>query len=235
MILNEAVILAGGRGTRLGEITKNKPKPMIDVNGRPFLEYVLNYLKAEGLAKAILAVGYKYEVIKNYFGNNFNGVKLIYSIEEKPLGTGGALKLAGDHIDNDIFFVLNGDTLFKIPLENLYSFHLLKKSKITIALKKISNCYRYGKVKLDDSSQIIKFIEKGVQGPGLINGGIYVINYDIIKQIDSNITLSLEKDILPDYINKGLFGLVFNNYFIDIGVPIDYYKAIKELKNGTYL
>lgn len=235
MKLNEAIILAGGRGTRLGEITKNKPKPMIDVNGKPFLEYVLDHLKGEGLAKAILAVGYKYEIIKDYFGNNFKGIKLIYSIEEKPLGTGGALKLAGNFIDSDMFFVLNGDTLFKIPLEALYSFHLLKRSKITIALKKISNCYRYGKVELDDSGQITKFIEKGIQGPGLINGGIYVMNYDIIKQIDSNITLSLEKDILQDYINKGLFGLVFDNYFIDIGLPIDYYKAIKELNNETYL
>ena len=235
MKIKEAIILAGGRGTRLGEITRNKPKPMIDINNKPFLEYVLDYLKDEGISKVILAVGYKHEIIKNYFGNNFKGIKLIYSIEEKPLGTGGALKLAGNFIDDTIFSVLNGDTLFKVSLDKLYSFHILKKAKITVALKIQANCYRYGKVELDKDGQIITFFEKGIKEGGLINGGIYVMNYDIIENINSDVFLSLEKDILPDYINKGLFGLAFNNYFIDIGVPLDYYKAIKELKNVLYL
>jgi D-glycero-alpha-D-manno-heptose 1-phosphate guanylyltransferase len=208
---------------------------MIDINSKPFLEYVLDYLKDEGVSKVILAVGYKHEVIKNYFGNNFKGIKLIYSIEEKPLGTGGALKLAGNFIDDTIFSVLNGDTLFKVSLYKLYSFHILKKAKITVALKIQANCYRYGKVGLDKDGQIITFFEKGIKEGGLINGGIYVMNYDIIEKIYSDVFLSLEKDILPDYINKGLFGLAFNSYFIDIGIPLDYYRAIKELKNKKYL
>lgn len=222
----QAVILAGGLGTRVKNITEDKiPKVMLPIKGKPFLLYILDYLKTQNIKSVILCVGFKKEIIEDYFedGRKY-GLNLIYSKEENPLGTAGALKNAERFISGNRFLLLNGDTLFKVDLNELLQFHSFKKAKITVALKYLENTYRYGRVELNSDNAITKFIEKSIHKKGIVNGGVYVIEKDalgLIKEFPS----SFEKDILPMLINIGLYGKVFENYFIDIGIPDDYKKA----------
>lgn len=228
----QAVILAGGFGTRVKEITKDKiPKPMLPINSKPFLLYILDYLKSQDIRDVIMCIGFKREAIKDYFkdGKEYD-LHIVYSEEERPLGTAGALKNAEQFISGNRFLLLNGDTLFKINLSELIRFHISKKAKITIALKYMNNTYRYGNVEMNSKNLITNFVEKGISKPGYINGGIYLVDRNVLDSIN-NFPCSFEKDILPKFLEKGLFGKVFNDYFIDIGIPEDYEKAKRELAN----
>jgi len=225
-VFKEAIVLAGGLGTRLKSVVKDVPKPMANINGRPFLEYLLSFLKEQNMEKVILSVGYKYEIIKKYFGNNFEGMKLVYSIEERPLGTGGAVKRSLSLTDNKEVFVFNGDTIFKINLEEFFLFHQKKKSVLSIALKFMRDFDRYGSVKIDDTGRIIGFEEKKYYKEGLINGGIYLLNREFFLNFNLKNRFSFEKEFLEKYYAVYKFyGLVFNDFFIDIGVPDDYEKC----------
>jgi len=229
----QAVILAGGLGTRVRNITEDKiPKAMLPINGKPFLSYILDYLITQNIRSIILCVGFKKEIIKDYFkdGRKYD-LNLVYSEEENPLGTAGALKNAEQLISGNKFLLLNGDTLFKIDLDELLQFHNSKKAKITIALKCLENTYRYGRVELNSDSAITKFIEKSITQLGYINGGIYVINKEVLRDINK-FPCSFEKDILPQFVKMGLYGKVFENYFMDIGIPDDYEKARGDMENG---
>lgn len=229
----KAIILAGGLGTRLRSAIGDLPKPMADIAGRPFLEYLLDYLIENDFKKVILSVGYKAEIIISHFGRNYKSIDIEYSIEDKPLGTGGAIKKAIKKLDNsdDYFFVLNGDTFFDIPLDDLLEFHVQRKAVITIAFKSMEDSTRYGSVLLDYSNRIIGFIEKGTFKNCLINGGIYVINIELFKSLDLPDKFSFEKDLLEAYYKKMLFcGKNFNKYFIDIGVPEDYERFKEEIR-----
>ncbi len=226
----QAVILAGGLGTRVRNITEDKiPKVMLPINGKPFLLYILNYLKTQNIKDVVLCVGFKKEIIKDYFrdGRKY-GLNLFYSEEKTPLGTAGALKNAERFISSDRFLLLNGDTLFKINLDELLRFHNSKKAKISVALKYLQNTQRYGRVEINSDNAIIQFIEKGIRKQGIINGGLYLMKRDVLSLIEK-FPSSLEKDVLPMLINKGLYGKVFDEYFIDIGVPEDYERAKREL------
>jgi len=175
-----AIILAGGFGTRLREVIKDVPKPMADINGKPFLEILLRYLKKRHPYDRLLSVGYKQEVIVEYFKDSFAGIDIIYTKEDKPLGTGGAIKRALEKIDDTQVFVLNGDTFFDIDLEDMKNFHLKSCADITISLKKMKNFDRYGSVILD-KNRVLKFKEKRFVKSGYINGGIYILKTDILK------------------------------------------------------
>ncbi len=226
----QAVILAGGLGTRVRNITEDKiPKVMLPINNKPFLLYILNYLKTQNIKDVVLCVGFKKEIIKDYFrdGRKY-GLNLFYSEEKTPLGTAGALKNAERFISSDRFLLLNGDTLFKINLDELLRFHNSKKAKISVALKYLQNTQRYGRVEINSDNAIIQFIEKGIRKQGIINGGLYLMERDVLSLIEK-FPSSLEKDVLPMLINKGLYGKVFDEYFIDIGVPEDYERAKREL------
>ena len=174
-MIDTAIILVGGLGSRLKSVVRDVPKPMADINGKPFLFYLIHYLKNQGIKLIILSVGYKSEIIINYFGYEIAGVKLIYSIEETPLGTGGAILRALKLVKKDVVYVFNGDTLFTINLQLMASTHYKKNAKITFALKEMKNVDRYGKVIIDDNDKIIGFQEKGYFKNGMINGGIYII------------------------------------------------------------
>ena len=176
----EAIILAGGFGTRLKSVVKDIPKPMAKINNRPFLELILQYLKKHNFKRVVLSVGYKWEIIKNYFGDNFQGIELIYNIENEPLGTGGAVKSSLDLINSDEVFILNGDTIFEIPLTEM---KLFDNSKITIAVKKMENFDRYGIVVFEDNS-VVEFKEKSFRKNGFINGGIYLIRKNIFDDFN---------------------------------------------------
>lgn len=229
-MIREAIVVAGGLGTRLRSVVKDIPKPMAPVAGKPFLEYLLDYLKNSGIQKVVLAVGYKAEIIKEYFGNNYEGLALEYSQEEELLGTGGAIKQAFSFIDSNDVLVCNGDTLFKIDLIKFYNYHLEKESYLTIALKEVKRAERYGTVKIDKSGRIVGFVEKGAVKRGLINGGIYLIRTKFFRSLNTERKFSLEKFIEENYLNYPFYGLVFDGYFIDIGIPKDYERAQRELK-----
>jgi len=224
--MKEAIVLAGGFGTRLKSVVSDVPKPMAPINNKPFLEYILNYLQKNEINRVILSVGYKWEIIKNYFGDRFKNIELVYSIEDKPLGTGGAIKKALDLVKNKEIFVLNGDTFFDIKLQSME----LEDSKILIALKKMINVDRYGAVKIDDNNYITSFVEKQFFKECFINGGIYLLKENIFDGFDLDEKFSFEDFLSKNFKKLKAKGSVFNDYFIDIGIPEDYKRAQEDLK-----
>ena len=220
----EAVILAGGKGTRLKQVVKDIPKPMALVNGKPFLWHLLTFLSLQNIKHFILSVGYKYKVIYDYFGENFNGIKISYAIENKPLGTGGAIQLASQFVEKDVFWVINGDTFLDINLMDFYN--KCHNNEISLALVKMKDFDRYGVVETDDK-KITAFKEKQYQKQGFINAGVYLLTKEFIKDFSPEKQIfSFEKDILEQIINKVNIGYYkTDTTFIDIGIPEDYFKS----------
>jgi D-glycero-alpha-D-manno-heptose 1-phosphate guanylyltransferase len=228
-MIKEALILAGGFGTRLGDLAKDTPKPMIEINGRPFLEYVLNFLILQRIESVVLSVGYKNEKIEGYFGNNYKGLDIKYVIEKKPLGTGGAIVKSMKSVEEDVFFTLNGDTFFNISFSSLEDFHRSKNSKITLALKEIKNTERYGFVSIDENGRINGFVEKTKNEKGFVNSGIYIIDKHFLSSLTFPEQFSFEKDFIEkNYGFYKFYGMHFNDYFIDIGISEDLDKARKD-------
>jgi D-glycero-alpha-D-manno-heptose 1-phosphate guanylyltransferase len=225
----EAIILAGGLGTRLKSVVSDVPKPMALINDIPFLSYMLEQLHKYSFRKVIIAAGYKSEVIESYFGYSYKKIKIVYSIEKEPLGTGGAIFEASLLIESDCFFVLNGDTFFKIDFSRMEENFIKGKSGLSVALKGMANFERYGTV-TTNGERITSFNEKAFCEEGLINGGIYIINKSWFKQRVENRVFSFEKDILEKRVSVDKITYYKSDgYFIDIGVPDDYERAIKEL------
>ena len=224
-----AIILVGGRGTRLGSLTDNTPKPLLPVAGRPFLLHLLDYLNQQGITHVVLSTGFLASQFDSTLGDSYKDIRITYALEESPLGTGGAIQNAFSKIDDTKAFVLNGDTLFQVDLNHLESTHNEAKAEITIALRSVPDVSRYGHITLE-GHRIIKMHEKGSTGPGLINGGTYLIEHATYKPdafIDEH---SFEKRTIPDAIvRSAAHGLVQDVYFIDIGIPSDLEKAGKDL------
>ncbi|MCE5346113.1 MAG: nucleotidyltransferase family protein [Bacteroidales bacterium] len=221
----QAIILAGGLGTRLRGIIKDVPKPMAPINNKPFLYYVFKWLEKYPVDKVILSTGYKSESISDYFGTSLNNIIIDYVHEEQPLGTGGAIKYALSKTSEENILVLNGDTYFPVNLNTFYKVHISNKSTLTIALKRMKNFSRYGTVECRKNS-VIKFNEKKYCADGLINGGIYLINRNIFESEEMPEAFSFEKEILEkEDASYKITGYAFNNLFIDIGVPEDYSRA----------
>ena len=222
----DVIILAGGMGTRLREVVSDVPKPMAAIKGKPFLEYLLNWLSDySSVRRFILAVGYKSEVIVNYFGQSFNQIPIVYVNEHEPLGTGGAILNALKTCDSDNVLIINGDTYFPIDINRFEEFHQSNKKPISGALKKMKDFDRYGTVEILQDS-IVKFNEKTYCEEGLINGGIYIVNKNWLEQEKYPSKFSFEKDVLEKNANKGLLaGKIFEDVFVDIGIPEDYNKA----------
>lgn len=220
----QALILAGGAGTRLRPVLPGLNKPMAPISGRPFLEYLFLQLKKHGVEDVTLCVGYKAHLIEAYCGTGERwGLRLSYSHETDFLGTGGALKHAEELIHADNFFVMNGDSLLDVDLRALMRHHRDSHALATLALATVEDTRRYGAVSLDQSRRIVKFIEKGgSHAEGLINGGVYVFARKVLDVIPGGQPVSLERDVLPALIEQGLYGLPSNGYFVDIGVPADY-------------
>lgn len=224
----KVIILSGGFGTRLREVIKDTPKPLSQVGGRPFLEYLILQLVKRDIKKIILSVGYKREMIKSYFGIGDQwDVQITYSEEDIPLGTGGALKKAAQLIDDKQFVVMNGDSFLDIDFAKFINFHKSKQAMATLALAYVEDVGRYGKVEIDGNRDVQRFIEKGASGEGFINGGIYIFNRNVIDIIpDGNV--SIEKDILPLFIGRGLYAMPVNGFFVDIGIPESYLKICRD-------
>ena len=222
----QALILAGGTGTRLSSVLAGMNKPMAPIAGKPFLEYLLLQLKKHEIDEVILCVGYKAHLIHSYFGTgDRRGLRINYSYEEDVRGTGGALKLAEDLIHEEDFFVLNGDSLFDIELRALMRYHRERKATATLALAHVDDVQRYGAVDVNELGRIVSFIEKCDSNTGgLINGGVYVLTRKVLNLISAGQPVSLEHDILPRLVGQDLYGLPSQGYFVDIGVPTDYMR-----------
>ncbi len=230
-MINEAIILAGGLGTRLQPVISDKPKCMAPVAGKPFISYVINYLRKQGIEKFIFSVGYMHEIIEDYLKNTYADLSFKISLEDEPLGTGGAIKLACEKTSEKNVLICNGDTLFKINIDTLSEYHIKIESDCTLCLKPMSNVNRYGIVELNKNGLITSFKEKQFYHQGLINGGVYALNVTAFLKRDLPQKFSFEKDYLEKNIEqKKIYGILQDEYFIDIGIPEDYERAQEELK-----
>lgn len=229
--MKEAIILAGGYGTRLQSVIKDIPKPMAPIKGRPFLTYLLDNLAAENFNHIILSTGYLHEKIENFFGNHYKEMKISYAHEKEPLGTGGAIQYALSFCKSPNVIVLNGDTLFKVNLSQFIQFHKDKNTLLSIVLRNVEDVSRYGSVSINNKNQIIDFSEKQKNlGEGYINGGIYILQKELFNRYPQPQKFSFEKDILEKLYTQELFyGWVSKDYFLDIGIPEDYARALIEL------
>lgn len=228
-----AIILAGGLGTRLRAVVNDLPKCMAYINEKPFLEFVLHYLEKQEVKKVILSVGYKKEAVIDYFGSKWESLELMYSVEDEPLGTGGAIKKAVNMIAEPSFYALNGDTLFNVDLKALAGMLVSHNASAVLALRKLDNVNRYGSVECDNDYKITAFVEKGLKiGSGVINGGIYCMDRNLFLKMQLPDKFSIEKDYFQKYLNDlHLYGIESSAYFIDIGIPEDYNRAQLELKD----
>lgn len=229
----EAVILAGGMGSRLKSIVNDRPKPMALINNKPFLYYLLSNLKKEGFKHIILAVGFKHKIISDFFGNSFKEMDITYAIEEKPLGTGGGILNALKYSREKQTFILNGDTYFPVPFDKMEKLAVEKESDLIIALRKLNDVSRFGTISIDSKNRVVNFIEKtNISESGLINGGIYLIKNASFSELPFPEKFSFEEDfIMADFQEKHFFGIPFNNYFLDIGVPESYKQAQTDFLN----
>jgi D-glycero-alpha-D-manno-heptose 1-phosphate guanylyltransferase len=228
----EAIILAGGLGTRLKTLVSDVPKSMALVNDRPFLEYLLNYLSGQGIRKVVLSVGYMNEPIKAHFKDHFKNIQITYAIENEPLGTGGGILNAMHQVEDSMAFVLNGDSMFRVDLHAMQTLHESTDAGVTLALRWLEETQRFGSVLLDHTRRITGFREKGADsGEGYINGGIYLINKDFFSAYEFPSKFSIEKDCFEKfYSDSRMFGYPSRGYFLDIGIPEDYMKAQDEFK-----
>jgi NDP-sugar pyrophosphorylase family protein len=233
-----ALVLAGGLGTRLRAAFATGPKSLAPVGGKPFLDYLLTWLSSSGVHDVILCVGYKAAQIQGHAGTGEAwGLRVRYSIEEKPLGTAGALKKAEGLFSGDCVFVINGDTYLEVDLPLMLAFHRKRKALVTIAAARASDAERYGSLELDESSRITAFREKrskaeaaGTDQKRLINGGVYILRHECFAEIREGCEVSLEREVLPDLIStNGILGFVTDGYFLDIGIENDYNRAQTEL------
>ncbi len=225
-MINTAIILAGGLGTRLRPVVSDLPKPMAPVAGRPFLEYLLLHARKQGVRQAVLSVGYKFEAIKAHFGDAYKEIRLKYAIEEEPLGTGGAIWNAFPFCESKTVVVLNGDSLFEVDFKALHGFQRGKNAKMVLSLKPMENFDRYGAVEIDEEHCIRQFQEKTFREKGLINGGVYCLDLNWAEQLPLSGKFSFEKEVLEKYVKSGeCYGFVSSAYFIDIGIPADYERA----------
>ena len=231
-MIEEAIILAGGFGTRLREVVANVPKPMAQVADRPFLDYLFEYLEHHGVKRAVLSVGFQGDIVQNHYQDKYGAIDLEYAFEEEPLGTGGAIRFALSKCHSENVLILNGDTFFDVDLNALNDFH----EHSTMVLREVERPDRYGTLELDESSNITSFMEKrkGLT-TGLINGGVYVINKSTFGDFDLGDKFSIENEFFAPHCQAiSLKGFVSEGYFIDIGIPEDYYRANDEFRSFKY-
>jgi len=231
MKTTEAIILAGGFGTRLKHIVNDVPKPMAPINNLPFLSYLMKKMSDIGIKHIILSTGYLHEKIESFYNQSFEGMKISYAHETEPLGTGGAIIFSFEKTSTENALILNGDTLFDIDFEYFDDFFQKKMTPLAVALRPLEDISRYGTVSINHEHKIISFAEKNLKsGRGLINGGIYLLNKNWLNSLNLPKTFSFEKEVLEKlYKTNDFYALPFNNYFIDIGVPEDYERAQREL------
>ncbi len=235
-MITEAIILAGGFGTRLSAVVNDVPKPMAPVNNTPFLEYQLRYLKHFGITRVVFSTGYLSDKISSYFGTHFSGMELQYAVEAVPLGTGGGIRMALEQCESPEVLVLNGDSFFDLNITRYYQQHLQAASTCSLAVRSVEDAARYGTIILEQNGSIKAFKEKnGVHKAGQINAGVYLLNKALFLKYTAFGKFSVEKDFFEKHVRElSLFGFEQEGYFIDIGIPEDYYKAQHDFRQFKY-
>ena len=233
----EAILLAGGLGTRLRSVVSDRPKPMALIEGRPFMEYVVHQLAKSGVDRVIFAVGYKGSMVEEYFrdGSAF-GIRAAYAYEETLLGTAGAIRNAASLLCGGQAFVLNGDTFYQIDYGRLGAAMEEKGLDMALVLREVPDISRYGEAVLTEG-MLTGFNEKSQESrPGTINGGVYLLKKSLIEEIPQG-KVSLENEMIPRWLKEGkrLGGFVNDGYFIDIGIPEDYFRFQEDVKKGVVL
>jgi NDP-sugar pyrophosphorylase family protein len=219
------LILVGGLGTRLRSISNDLPKPMVNIAGHPFLEYIIRWLQLSGFRKLILCVGYRAEKIREFFGNGTAlGVELAYSEEVEPLGTWGAIRQTAGCVSAPHFVVLNGDSWLEVDLQELLRFHMSRRSLATIAAVEVANAARFGSMRVGPTGVIEAFLEKDCGSScALVNGGVYVFSREVFAAAPMGAS-SLEKDVFPLLISRRTYAMRVQGFFIDIGIPTEYQR-----------
>lgn len=221
-MITEAIVLAGGFGTRLREVVPDLPKPMADVQGRPFLEIVLGALQAQGVQRVVLSLGHLADKVVAHFGTRWHGIELVHEIETRPLGTGGAVAAALARCGAGPVLVVNGDTFVELDLAALDA---AWRGDPVIVAREVPDTARYGRLTLD-GDRVTGFAEKGAVGPGAINAGVYLLPTDLLREVTLDPPYSLEVDVLAAWLASRRFQVfVTHGRFIDIGVPADYRLA----------
>lgn len=236
-MLTEAVILAGGFGTRLQSVITDVPKPMAPVNEQPFLSYILDYLSYYNIKHVVISTGYLAHKITEFYNSEYNGIKLTYTHEANPLGTGGGIRLALEQCSANDVLILNGDSFFEIDLRFYHRQHMNYKSQCSLALREVADASRYGTIDTDGNHRIKSFTEKsGVSKPGQINAGVYILNRDMyLTETTPEINFSIEKDFFEKRVSyANMYGFEYPGYFIDIGIPEDYKKVQHDFKEFKY-
>lgn len=232
----QAILLAGGLGTRLRSVVSDRPKPMALIKERPFMEYVTRELTRSGITDIIFAVGYKGSMVEEYFGNGDGfGFHASYAYEETLLGTAGAIKNAGTFIREERFFVLNADTFYQIDYQRLARQQDEQKLDMALVLRRVPDVSRYGQAILDEQGFLTGFNEKSDKAcEGTINGGIYLMRRELLDEIPDG-KVSLENEMIPEWLleKRPMGGFVNDGYFIDIGIPEAYFKFQEDVKNGV--
>lgn len=227
-----AVILAGGMGTRLRSVVSDRPKSLAEIRGKPFISYIFEQLLAAGVRRAVICTGYLSERIEAEFGGEYRSLRLIYSREEKPLGTAGALRLALPLLHSESTLVMNGDTYCEANLNDFWQWHVSNKADATILLTHIEDTSRYGRVLVDENGLMRKFEEKSATDePGWVSAGIYLIKPELIRTIPEKKNISIEKNTFPSWIGGKFYGYRSEAHFLDIGTPESYAAAEKAIKS----
>lgn len=228
-----AIVLAGGLGTRLRNEVPDVPKPMAPINGRPFLEYLLDYWVGQGITRFILSIGYKSKVIVDHFGSVYKGAQVDYAIESRPLGTGGGLLLALEKVDDPDVLLLNGDTFFSVSLRELHQFYLNRNADCVFSLFPAAEPGRFMGLDLDSQGRIFSLAADNKKVGRLANGGVYIIRCNAIRELNlpKATKISLEDDIFLKMLEGSfsVYGVKFDSTFIDIGIPFDYKRAAELL------
>ena len=227
----QAVLLAGGLGTRLRSVVSDRPKPMALIEGRPFMEYVIRGLARHGITDIIFAVGYKGSMVEEHFKDGTDmGSHVSYAYEEELLGTAGAIKNAGKFVTEDQFFVLNADTFYQLDYSRLTALAGEKNLDMALVLREVEDVSRYGAATLENQ----KAADGEEKRPGTINGGVYLLKKSLLDEIPEG-KVSLEQEMIPRWMKEGkrLGGFVNDGYFIDIGIPEDYFRFQEDVKKGV--
>lgn len=231
----KAIILAGGKGTRLKPLTDDLPKPMVKIINKPLLEYIVMQLKGFGFTEIALSLGYRSECIRSYFGDGKKfGVKLRYYVEEMPLGTAGAVKNCADFIGNEDVLVVSGDAFTDADLSSFFYFHKYKKALVTLALKRVSDPTGFGVVRLDRKNRVTRFVEKPTKtSETLVNMGIYALNPRVLQYIPDG-PFDFGRQLFPRLVGK-IHGIETSCYWSDIGTLSSYYSTNKFVAESPLL
>ena len=220
------IVLAGGLGMRLRAIVDDRPKVIAEVNGRPFLSYILDQIDAAGMKRIVLCIGYLGEQIKEQFGSCYGNIEIVYSQETELLGNVGALRLALPLLETEAACVMNGDSYCDLDLADFWTWHEQKRASVSLALAAVSDMSRYGIVGVGDDDRIVHFAEKDPGGgAGWINTGVYLLASRLLRDVPEGEQVSLERDVLTQWAGTGMYGYRVEARFIDIGIPSSYHRA----------